>query len=316
MTTVVLILAALFLTALTIWFGFPQLVVRLIQGLMRSSSGLWEKSRTVDGITWPYLEGGPAAADTLVLVHGFGGDKDQWVQYAGHLTKTYHVIVPDLPGFGDNTKDPALTYHTGTQAERLRAFLKALGVERFHLAGNSMGGMIALRYAAAHPEELLSMALFNNAGIIGKEKTELELALDEGKNLLSVSEPADIDRLLGFLAYEPLKVPGPFKKVMFGKAKAAEDLHNKIFFDELAVEALQDAFNDRLAEIHVPTLVVWGTHDRLLHVTCADVLKAGLPKNHCVIFEETGHVPMMERPKESAAEHQEFVERVKSGAYA
>jgi len=317
MYVALIILTAIIIAGLLAWFVFPQLFVTVMQGMLRRANGIAIKSATVDGIEWPYLEGGPEDGDTVVLVHGFGGEKDQWTQMAGHLTKTHHVIIPDLPGFGESgAKGREMSYHTAKQAERLRGFLRAIGVDKFHIAGNSMGGMIALRYAEAFPGDLLSMTLLNNAGIVGKERTELEIALEDGKNLLSVSVPDDVDRLLAFLAHEPLAVPAPFKKVMYEKAKAHEDLHNQIFFEELAVEAQEDAFNDRLHLIHTPTLIIWGTHDRLLHVTCADVLREGLPKAHCVIFEETGHVPMMEKPKETADEVLGFIGKVHSGAFA
>jgi pimeloyl-ACP methyl ester carboxylesterase len=312
-----IIVAAIVLAGLLAWFVFPHVFVAAVQGLMRRASGLTLKSVTVDGIAWPYLEGGPAEGETVIFVHGFGGEKDQWTRMAGHFTKAYHVIIPDLPGFGESgAKGREMSYHTAKQAERLRAFLRALGVEKFHIAGNSMGGMIALRYAEAFPDDLISMTLLNNAGIATDAKTELQIGLEDGKNLLSVSVPEDIDRLLTFLAHEPLAVPAPFKKVMFEKAKAHEDLHNQIFFEELSVEALEDPYNDKLHQIHTPTLIIWGTSDRLLHVTCADVLREGLPRAHCVIFEETGHVPMMERPKETADEQLGFIEKVRSGAFA
>jgi len=310
------IIAAIVIAGLLAWFVFPHVFVAVLQTVFRILNGLQRKSVTVDGIEWPYLEGGPADGEVVVFIHGFGGEKDQWTQMAGFFTKTYRVVIPDLPGFGESgAKGRDMSYHTAKQAERLRGFLQAIGVTKFHITGNSMGGMIALRYAEAFPDDLISMSLLNNAGIIGKEKTELQLALEDGKNLLSISVPDDVDRLLTFLAHEPLAVPAPFKKVMYEKAKAHEDLHNHIFFEELSVEALQDAYNDKLHLIHTPTLVIWGTHDRLLHVTCADVLREGLPKAHCVIFEETGHVPMMEKPKETADEQLAFMAKVHSGAF-
>lgn len=292
-----------------VYVAMPGVFVGLMQNLMRAQSGLKKKRITVDGITWPYLEGGPRGAETIVLVHGFGANKDHWTQYAAHLTKDYHVISPDLPGFGESTDDPALSYHTQKQADRLRKFLKALGVESFHIAGNSMGGMIALRYVFSYPEDLLSLTLYNNAGVVGTQQSEMEIAYEKGENPLAITSVEDVDRFMKFIAHVPVSLPTVFKKQLFKDAKAREVLHNKILFEELGAEALESPFVDRFGEIKTPTLVIWGRYDRVLNVTCADVLSEAIPGCECAIMEDTGHVPMIERPAESAGLHRDFMRR-------
>src|SRR3546814_19671079 len=89
------------------------------------------------------------------------------------LTRDYHVIAPDLPGFGQNERNPDLAYDLQAQTARLKAFADTLGLSRPHVGGNSMGGWIALRYAIEYPDALASLILLNNAGVNGANESEL-----------------------------------------------------------------------------------------------------------------------------------------------
>ena len=144
MKTLLVILAIALAVPILLYFLAPRLLVDTAVNALRRKGGLTEKAVIAGGLRWPYLEGGDPTGDVVVLVHGFGGDKDNWAFYAPFLTKRYRLICPDLPGFGDTSRDPALDYDCRLQADRLREFLDALGVEKCHLGGNSMGGYIAL----------------------------------------------------------------------------------------------------------------------------------------------------------------------------
>jgi pimeloyl-ACP methyl ester carboxylesterase len=85
-----------------------------------------------------YLEGG--RGESVLLLHGFGADKDNWNLFSRYLTKRYHVIAPDLPVFGESSKIWSDQYNISAQVERVHDFVKQLGLKSFHLAGNSMGG--------------------------------------------------------------------------------------------------------------------------------------------------------------------------------
>jgi pimeloyl-ACP methyl ester carboxylesterase len=95
-----------------------------------------------DGTHIAYLEGG--SGEPLVLVHGFGADKDNFTRVARWLTPHYRVIAHDVVGFGESTHLPDADYRYAVQAERVRAFVQALGLARVQLGGNSMGGGIVM----------------------------------------------------------------------------------------------------------------------------------------------------------------------------
>src|SRR6185312_4075249 len=101
---------------------------------------------------WSYYEGGDGP--TIVLLHGFASSKEVWLPVAKLLTPHFHLIIPDLPGWGESSRNADAGYDIDAQASRLDAFVQALRLQRFVLVGHSMGGAIAGVYAAGHPEHV------------------------------------------------------------------------------------------------------------------------------------------------------------------
>ncbi len=302
----VLIFAPLISLAL-LYFLFPEQLVQLMRWLMRRRARVMRKTVTVDGRVWPYLEGGDRSKPTLVMVHGFGADKDHWTFYAPWLTKDYRLIAPDLPGFGENDRDGELPFDVTSQAARLKGFLDALGIDRPHLGGNSMGGWIALRFAIDYPDRLRTLTLMNNAGIVGADESELQkLAADRDYNPLVLASLEDADRLIAFVVRKPTYVPARLKPVIYADALRHRDLLDKIFW-VIADEMEEKPLNDELGKVTVPTLILWGRHDKLIDVSCVAVLEAGIAGSATHIFEDVAHVPMIEAPKATATVQREFL---------
>lgn len=306
MNPLLIAISLLIALPIAIYLLAPRQLFMALRNALRRRGGLVQRSVRVGTMDWPFLEGGDRAGVPLVLVHGFGGDKDNWSFYAPYMGKGFRLIFPDLPGFGENDRSFEPDHSIGAQAARLKDFLDAIGVDKCHLGGNSMGGAIALRFALDYPERLRSLTLFNNAGVIGTQESELQQLVQQGESPLVPRTMADIDRLLAFVAYKPRWVPHLFKRVMFDDMKRHERLLDKIFV-QIAEDALQQPLNDRLKDIAVPTQIIWGRHDRLLDVTCAIVQHEGIAQSELVIFEDVGHVPMIEKPRETAHHHLAFL---------
>jgi abhydrolase domain-containing protein 6 len=118
-------------------------LAKMLISLDRRLNGLRRKSVQVGDHRIVYSEGGRREADPVVLVHGFSASADTWNRMAAQLTKRFHVIAPDLPGWGESTRLDSSSYCYPAQIERLHDFLRQIGLSRFHLAGHSMGGCIA-----------------------------------------------------------------------------------------------------------------------------------------------------------------------------
>ncbi|HEY8975686.1 MAG TPA: alpha/beta hydrolase [Burkholderiaceae bacterium] len=271
--------------------------------LERSRAGLERKEMTLaDGTRMVWLEGGAGAP--LVLVHGFGADKDNFTRVARFLTPHYRVIAPDLVGFGESAHRADVDYHYAAQAERLHAFVQALGLSRIDLGGNSMGGGIAMSYAAQHPTEVASLWLIDCAGIAGAPPSELaKIVTTTGQNPLMIARESDFTAFLDFVMSDPPYIPGPVKNVMARERIANQALERQVF-QQIAT----DSVSASVKGLATPTLITWGDEDRALSVGTVPILETLLPNAQAVVMPHVGHAPMIERPKESAEDYLRFRE--------
>jgi len=85
--------------------------------------------------------------------------------FAKYLTGDYHVVIPDIPGFGESSQIQKASYDAENELKRIDRFTEVMKLERFHLAGNSMGGMLAVMYGATYPQKVSTLALLAPAGV-------------------------------------------------------------------------------------------------------------------------------------------------------
>ncbi|RZV32346.1 MAG: alpha/beta hydrolase [Chromatiales bacterium] len=285
--------------------AFPEDTTRLMFAAERSRAGLELRSAVVDGETWHYLEGGSPDAPVLLLLHGFGGDKDHWTRFSQTLVQDYRVIAPDLPGFGDSARHADWDYSLAPQRDRLARFVATLELSPLHIGGNSMGGHLAALYTHANPEQVLSLVLLNNGGIDAPGRSDMVLAVGRGENPLVMSSLDDFDRLLAFASYKKPFIPWPAKGVL------AKKIYENAAFNRYIFTALKDdryvPLEPLLGDIDQPVLIIWGEFDRVLDVSSIDVMQPLLPQAEVIVMPDTGHLPMLERPAETAALYLEFL---------
>jgi triacylglycerol lipase len=248
-----------------------------------------------------YLDGG--AGEPLVLLHGFGASRDNWIPVAKELARRFRIVAPDLPGYGDSSRRPDAGYSLDDQLARIEAFVRKLGLARFHLGGNSMGGYLAAHYAARHPAEVKSLWLLAPAGVVSATPSEVMNALAQGANPLLVRSEEDFERVVDLCFVRAPWMPAAFRRVLARRAIADAAFHARLF-GELFSAPL--AFEEALPGLATPTLITWGEHDRILDVSGARILHALLPVSRLALMPDTGHVPMMEKPREAAARFLEF----------
>jgi pimeloyl-ACP methyl ester carboxylesterase len=269
--------------------------------LERARAGLARKEIALaDGTRIAYLDGGEGAP--LVLVHGFGADKDNFTRVARFLTPHYRVIAPDLVGFGESAHRADVDYRYAAQAERLRAFVQALGLSRIDLGGNSMGGGIAMSYAAQHPREVASLWLIDCAGIAEAPPSELaKIVTTTGENPLMITKESDFPAFLKFVMSDPPYIPGSVMDVM-----ARERIANQAIERQVFRQIATDSVSASVKGLATPALIVWGDEDRALSVGTVPVLKTLLPNAQAVVMPHVGHAPMIERPRQSAEDYLRF----------
>ena len=234
---------------------------------------------------------------TLILVHGFGANKENWLKLAQQLEGEYNIVAPDLPGHGDSVQNLELNYGIPRQAGRLMQLLDRLEIEHAHLAGNSMGGAIVAVAAAEYPERVTSLSLLNTAGI-HEHPAELDRHLARGENPLVLDDPSDYDELMAFAMNEPPFIPWPVSAVMAREAYRNRDINRKIF-EDMEADRERD-FRAILARIQAPTLVLWGADDRIIDAANAPLVAEAIPDSRLEILADIAHMPMIEAPEKTA----------------
>lgn len=274
--------------------------------LLRRLAGYRMHSVDIDGFKMVYYESGPQDAPVLLLLHGFGGDADNWTFFTPLFNKQFRVIIPDLPGFGQTGYIAGADYTLEKQVARLREFLDQLKVDKAHVVGNSMGGYIGAAFAANHPQRVLSLGLFNAAGVDMPRKSPFYEAVLEGRNLLLVRERADFERLLALVYHKKPYLPGYLKNDITKKSIMVANDQDVIFQGVFGELVWLDA---HMPSITAPTLILWGDDDRVLDISSIDLFKAGIPHADVAIIPACGHVPMLEKPRETAKLYRDFLAR-------
>ena len=239
----------------------------------------------VQGRSLRYLKRGKDG-EAAVLIHGFGGDLNSWLFNHDDLSQARVVYALDLPGHGGSSKQVG----SGTLSEFVKVleqFMDAVGLSKVHLAGHSLGGAVALEFALVHPERSRSLLLIASAGLgpeIDSEFIDGFITANRRKEIKQHLEKLFADsRLVGRQLIEDIL-----------KYKRLDGV-------ELALRTVAGQFcpggrqavvlRDRLSQLSIPVMVIWGADDRILPVSHAQ----GLPESvRTEIFPATGHMVQME----------------------
>lgn len=246
----------------------------------------------------------------IVWIHGLGGAWQNWLEQLPGFGRDHRCVAMDLPGFGASAM-PEDELSIPGYGRAVAALLDALGIDRAVVVGNSMGGFIAAELAIQFPERVTKLVLVSAAGISSESLHRRPLitaarmasygaAWVGSKADWVVRRPRMRRVLAGGVMLRPDRLPPPLvAEQIRGSGKPG-------FID--AFDALMDyRIRERIGEIRCPTLIVWGRQDRLVPVRDADVFEELIPDARKVIFEQTGHVPQLERPGRFNAVLREFL---------
>ncbi|HEY1058787.1 MAG TPA: alpha/beta hydrolase [Limnobacter sp.] len=263
--------------------------------------------RTEDG-RWVYFHGGQGP--NLVLVHGFGANKENWLALAPKLMKKFTVWIPDLIGFGESDRPEGAPYNIEAQAERLRRWAAAVGMNDFHVMGNSMGGYLAgvLASDSQAMPIVKSACLLNPAGVKGAEHTAVGKAFaEENKVVLAPTNLAEFQWVMN-LCFNNAAPPMPLflQKYFAGIAVANKALQDRIFREFVNPET-NPPLNELVAQARIPLMVVWGDSDQLVHSSGLAILKQANPSLVDVMLENTGHCPQADRARVVANAYEAFL---------
>ncbi|MFO0675997.1 MAG: alpha/beta fold hydrolase [Polyangiaceae bacterium] len=282
-----------------------EALIRLSERL----AGFRREATTLEGVHVPYLVGG--SGPVLMLVHGFGADKESWLLMARHLAKKRMVVVPDLPGYGAAGTIPKERASAKRQAAIVAALLDHLGRRYVHLVGNSMGGGISLRFAADYPDRAKTMTLVCSVGPV-VDKSEVFLAIDRGESPLVLRDETRMDEFMALVAE---KWPPSTTSIRRYRAhvQVARADHLDAMFEGWHRPSPAEDYPKDLGALRVPALVIHGAKDRVIDVSTGRALAAGLSPSKLEVLEGIGHLPQMEAPRRTARLVDAFVDAYDKG---
>lgn len=264
-------------------------------GLETEYAGAPSQFLEVSGVRLHVRDTGPRDGPAVVLLHGFGSSLQTWDAWAGDLERDHRVIRYDEPGFGLTGRDPG-----GYTDERgvvvLLGLLDRLGVQRASVIGNSMGGRIAWRFAAAHPERMDRLVLISPDGFRepGREYGTTE-AVPLAMRTLPYVLPGFMLRPMLEAAYAR---PGVLTEALYQRYRdmmLAPGVRRAIV-DRMGEQVLADPV-PLLRSIEVPTLLLWGEGDRMIPFGNSKDYLAALPHGELRALPGVGHVPQEEAPE-------------------
>ena len=279
----------------------PEKTTKLAIDIERKRSELERKEINLPGkLHYVYLEGGKG--EPLILLHGFGADKDNFTRVARFLTPHYRVIIPDHLGFGESGHPQDADYRAGTQASRIRTLAQAMGITKLHLGGSSMGGHISMMYAALFPDEVKSLWLLDPGGVWSAPPSELgKVITTTGENPLMARSEDEFAKIFAFVMADPPFIPRPMLNVMARERIRNYELEKRIF-----KELTADSVEKYVTGLKTPTLIVFGNKDRAINPATADILHKLMPRSEVIIMPDIGHLPMLEQPRKSAEDYLKF----------
>jgi abhydrolase domain-containing protein 6 len=307
MKKLLIILLVIIVAAVGGYYAFPEKVAGFLINQARSKVSLSKKEIKIGDHNIVYLESG-TGPETILLLHGYSANKDNWIRFSAYL-KGYHIVIPDLPGHGESSRLANAKYDLSSQIERLHTFAEVIKIQKFHIAGNSMGGWFSGAYAVRYSDEVLSVGLFDAAGVKSPQLSEVMKMRQKGENPLLLKDENDFFRLMSLVFVNPPFMPYPIKKVFIREAQANKNFNQKIM-EEISPEIF--SLEKDLPKIKAPALILWGDKDRLIDISSVPVFEKGLKNYKTVIINNCGHIPMLEKPQETANAYLAFIRSIKN----
>jgi pimeloyl-ACP methyl ester carboxylesterase len=241
----------------------------------------------VNGIRIRYIEGGPRTeGPPLLMVHGYNGSSDYFLPHGfPKLARERRIVAPDMPGCGLSKSMRNLTFESYVRF--LPDFLDAIGVERADLLGHSMGGQISISSVVAYPERFRKLVLVDSSGLPEMIRRPWLVPVR------SLADPC-----MRHISFYPALI----KTALRGRAGYAG-----------ARMLLRRGTRQLLRQMRIPTLIIWGLHDRTVPVAHGRFMAQQIPGARLEVIERAGHMPFLEKPEEFSRLVLDFLKQEQGG---
>jgi pimeloyl-ACP methyl ester carboxylesterase len=269
-----------------------------VSNLMSKYANQYSKFIEIDGMNVHYRDQGKG--ETIILLHGTGASLHTWDKWTDKLKNSYRVIRLDLPAYGLTGPHPENKYSISEYSEFLNSFVNQLKLNDFILSGNSLGGSISWYYASVYPEKVQLLTLLSPGGFLNND--------NESPLVIKLARAPVINKILRYVTPR-FFIKNTLEEVYYDENKLT-DLKIDTYRDMILRENNRKSFisrsllkpkdhTNRLKLISAPTQIIWGNEDAWIPVSNSKFFKDAIANVRIDIMQETGHIPMEERPLES-----------------
>jgi pimeloyl-ACP methyl ester carboxylesterase len=263
-----------------------------------------------DGARAHVRDEGPRAAPVLVLIHGSNASLFTWRPWVKRLDQTFRVVTMDMPGHGLTGAVPSDDYTGKAMVEFVRAVTEKLGLAKFAIGGNSMGGAIAARFAETYPDRVTQLILVDAGGLPSKQGDKIPLAF-------RLARMPVLNKILLYITPRSLVVEG-LNDAIVRKAIITDAMIDQ-YWDFARMTGTRAAtgerfrapfdntIQDHIDAIRMPTLILWGEEDHLIPVATAHEFAKDIAGSKLIVYPATGHIPQEEVADQSAADVKTFL---------
>jgi pimeloyl-ACP methyl ester carboxylesterase len=265
------------------------------------TTSITAETRTIDagGIETNYFEAG--SGEPVLMLHGSGPGVSalaNWQHNIPTLAQRFHVLAPDIVGFGATERPDGIVYSLRTWSDHVWAFLDAHAIQRTAIVGNSLGGRIALQMATDRPDRITKMVLMGTPGV-GMTPTEGLAAL----RAYEPSHDAMRDLLRNYFAVDPAMITDELVEIRFAAsiAAGAYEAYQAMFFDPRHAGSELGITENEVRTITTPALLVHGREDKVVPMHVSVTMLGLLPNADLHVFSRCGHWTQIERADEFSA---------------
>jgi pimeloyl-ACP methyl ester carboxylesterase len=272
-------------------------------------AGIAFEPKTIDagGIETSYLEAG--SGETVLMLHGSGPGVSalaNWQHNIPTLAQRFHVLAPDIVGFGTTERPEDIVYSLRTWTDHVWAFMDARGMEKARVIGNSLGGRIALQMATDQSDRIAKMVLMGTPGV-GMTPTEGLAAL----RAYEPSHDAMRELLRNYFAVDPAMITDELVQIRYEAsiADGAYEAYRAMFFDPRHAGSELGITEDEVRAIATPTLLIHGREDKVVALQVSVAMLGLLPNADLHVFSACGHWTQIERADEFSAVVSDYLGR-------
>jgi len=263
-----------------------------------------------------YRDQGNAAGPALVLLHGSNASLHTWEPWVKNLGDAFRAVSVDLPGHGLTIAKADETYTAESMANFVAEFTSTIGVERFAVAGNSMGGGVASRVAMQFPGRVTHLIPIDSAGLIPPNMPEppaffylVRTPLLRDFLRLIPGRPVTEATLKASFVNQALVTPEMVDRYWeLNRGPGIRKATRARFSMPIEYWEGEDKFfRANLPKLTIPTLVLWGRQDKLIPVEAAELFKQAVPGAQLIIYDDGGHIIQEDLADRSAADVRAFL---------